>query len=522
MPIDASIALGYRQNNETPSILDKVGKMISLRQMMEDSTTRAQVREQQLKIGEQNLQAGEQEITLNRMKMDAGQRSLQSQQTAMKIIAEHNGDIEAALPKLSGAIDPESFLAIAKGAAERAKSLVALKKDKFDLAEKQNGQLMTLLEQTYELPDEQLLAAWPTVMARALQIDPNFQIPEQPLSRDQMHVLGLGLLSSEQDFKRAAERRAKELHGPAVAKATADAIHAEQVAQGTVPITPFQQAQVDRQALPNTPAELAIVANDPKRTPEERGVAKKALLELERHARAGRPVVNAGGTFTPEAINLMAQFYGQTGQMPALGNGAAGTQARVAVVNKAAEIDPNQNVAANKATFQADSQSLAVLQKSRDAVVAFEHTATKNLDLFLAQSKQIIDSGMPWLNQPVRKVTRQMVGDDNFLAFQAARRVAVNEIAKITSNPSLTGQLSDSARHEVESFIPEDATLKEIYGVAKVLKKDMENRRIELDRQIGEIKGRLTGGGAQPAATATPSSGSKARLKYNPATGMVE
>jgi hypothetical protein len=90
------------------------------------------------------------------------------------------------------------------------------------------------------------------------------------------------------------------------------------------------------------------------------------------------------------------------------------------------------------------------------------------------------------------------MGSAEVAAFDAARRVAINEIAKVVSNPNLTGQLSDAARREVESFIPEQATLKQINAVADILKTDMQNRHQSLDVQLKEIRTRLgstSGGG---------------------------
>jgi hypothetical protein len=187
---------------------------------------------------------------------------------------------------------------------------------------------------------------------------------------------------------------------------------------------------------------------------------------------------------------------------------------RTRIINRAAELYPNLDVASNRADYDANKASLTALQKSRDSIVAFENTAKKNLDIFLSQARRIVDTGSPWINQPLRSVNRAGLGSADQLAFDAARRVAVNEIAKVTSNPNLTGQLSDSARHEVESFIPENATLEQIFRVADVLKRDMENRKISLDEQIRGIRERL---GERPGGGDTSD---QSREQYSPSTGQ--
>jgi len=87
-----------------------------------------------------------------------------------------------------------------------------------------------------------------------------------------------------------------------------------------------------------------------------------------------------------------------------------------------------------------------------------------------------------------------MLGSPDAAAYNAARQVAINEIAKITSNPTLVGQLSDTARKEVEAFNPAGATLKQSVAVMKLLKQDMQNRTDALDAQIGAIRSRIKGG----------------------------
>ena len=70
------------------------------------------------------------------------------------------------------------------------------------------------------------------------------------------------------------------------------------------------------------------------------------------------------------------------------------------------------------------------------------------------------------------------------------------EIARIVQNPNLTGQLSDSARHEIEVFNPQNATLKQTIAVMELLKQDMANRKNSLDTQLKDTRSRI-GSGAE-------------------------
>jgi hypothetical protein len=234
-----------------------------------------------------------------------------------------------------------------------------------------------------------------------------------------------------------------------------------------------------------------------------------ARLGLEKQAQG------AALSLSPQALDNAAQLYNQTAQLPPMGMGKQGAAVRSSILNRAAELSGATNLASNKADYKADTASLDGLTKMRDSVTAFEETSGKNLDLFLEKAKGIMDSGSPAVNLPLR-LGAKLTGSANQAAYEAARQVAINEIAKVTSNPTLAGSLSDSARHEIAAFSPENASLKQIYAVSKVLKQDMENRRTALDGKIAEVHGRLSGSrtantsgaaagsGASPGVTAAP------------------
>jgi hypothetical protein len=208
---------------------------------------------------------------------------------------------------------------------------------------------------------------------------------------------------------------------------------------------------------------------------------------------------------TPEAFDQAAEKYNQTGVLPAVGRGPNGIALQRALMNRAGELHPGATLAANSAEYKANAASLTGLQKNLDAVSAFENTAGKNLDLFTNLAQKAIDSGIPILNTPLR-MAAQGLGSADQLALNAARQTAVNEIAKVTSSPGLAGQLSDSARHEVEAFIPANATYGQALAVAKVLRQDMANRHQSYQDQVDDIQKRLGGKPqAQSPAFSAPS-----------------
>ena len=245
--------------------------------------------------------------------------------------------------------------------------------------------------------------------------------------------------------------------------------------------------------------------------------ATQANQEAERKLSAGRLAVEQarerreGSTntpldLTPAGLDAAALNYAKTGQLPPLGMGDKVT--RKQIINRAAEIaagtgEPPRtdlDLASARASFAANEGSLKKLQQQRDAISSFEKTASKNIDTFLQTAGKVVDTGSPLANALARGISGKALGSADQAAYEAARQVALNEVAKIVSNPNLSGALSDSARKEVESFNPSSATLKQSVAVMRILKQDMANRAGAMDEELTAIKGRI-GGKSTPAST---------------------
>jgi len=63
----------------------------------------------------------------------------------------------------------------------------------------------------------------------------------------------------------------------------------------------------------------------------------------------------------------------------------------------------------------------------------------------------------------------------------------------VLNNPTSSAVLSDSARKEAETVLNGNYTVPQLMDVAKLLKQDMENRKVETDRALSEIRERMSG-----------------------------
>lgn len=279
--------------------------------------------------------------------------------------------------------------------------------------------------------------------------------------------------------------------------ATTGAAKAQAELTGAIPPTQYQASELDirKQELERQNKAQAETARH--NATDERLAGGRLAVEQAREKREAAQDV--GVNLTPQGLDIAAENFAKTGQLPPMGMGKQGAAVRSKIINRAAELHPDLDLASAKAGFVANEGSLKKLQTQRDAISAFENTAGKNIDIFLNTAGKVVDTGSPMANSVARAISGKMLGSPNQAAYDAARQVAINEVAKITSNPGLSGTLSDSARKEVENFNPSNATLKQTVAVMRILKQDMANRAAAYDQQIAEIKGRIGGKSEAPS-----------------------
>ncbi len=254
--------------------------------------------------------------------------------------------------------------------------------------------------------------------------------------------------------------------------------------------TPQESAQTVDKLLDGKPATLMFDPKTKKYTDASGTVIENAATRIKPIPSASAISINAH-TLSAAALDQAAQKYLESGSLPpGMGMGPQ----RTAIMNRAAELDPSAALARNAAVYKADQANLTKLQTTEGTLSAFENTAGKNLNQFLATAAKIPDVGVPWINAPLRTVDAKLLGSTDQAAFNAARDVALREIARVTNDPKLSGALTDSARAEVAGLSPANATFAQIKRVAEVLKQDMANVHSGLREQIATVKAGIGGG----------------------------
>lgn len=205
----------------------------------------------------------------------------------------------------------------------------------------------------------------------------------------------------------------------------------------------------------------------------------------------------AAPALSPAGLDAAAVNWARTGQMVAAGMGKQGVAFRTKIINRAAEIFPNLDLASNRAGFESDKSALTNLKKIHEASSAFERTALKNADVLRGTISRIADTGSPWLNRPVRLIKRG-IGDPNLAAFRTALETVAPEFARLLNSPTASGQLSDTAREEIRVILDPNATPRMLLASLGILEQDARNRTSSYAAQIKDIEFRIAHPAAEP------------------------
>lgn len=204
---------------------------------------------------------------------------------------------------------------------------------------------------------------------------------------------------------------------------------------------------------------------------------------------APRAATMTGTTgLTDEAKDLAARSYLQGAGLPPLGMGAAAAADRRDILNRAARMDPMASIAANEAERFSKRSTLTNLQRTYSMTSAFENTALKNAEIMKSTMAKIPDTGSPFFNTPLRAINLRGAGSAQIAAFNTARRVVVPEFARILAgNPNLAGELSDTARKEVDQILAGNYSMNQMLAALDVLYADARNRNESYKQAIEQL-----------------------------------
>ena len=257
-----------------------------------------------------------------------------------------------------------------------------------------------------------------------------------------------------------------------------------------------------------------VAANNPKGKPEFYDKVKNAWTGVFPPANASSAAM--APMLGKDALDMQAEQYLSTGNLPQTGFGLAGTKMRADIITRAAAMQkerglPQQVLATNKAAYTANQSALTQMTKMSQNIDAYTTTATKNMDLALQQSPKVPRTGSPLANRFYQWANgQQLVGNPELTRFETYIYTAAREYAKVTQGAAMSAAgLTDSAAREVEKLINAAQTPDAFRAAVQSMKDDMANvkssyeqQRQELQDRIGELSGTKKPT-TQPATTGT-------------------
>jgi hypothetical protein len=483
-----------------------MGQIMGIKNAQQELQQRQTMAPLQQEQAQQQVQSGQ-------LELQAQQRAQQDQQSfrqAMQDPANQGktiGDIADTLSK-QGAISMQGWQQMKKADIDQRTSLATLDEKSLANAKAAHTATQELYNNAMNMPDDQLAANWPAIAQQYDAIPGNQKMPldpQKPMTKDQLQQFGPMLSMHGAYLDEAMQRQQKQ-----VELQTSQAKLSQTQAESEF----YQQ----NGGAPGVPAELMQQADWLKR-PENKGKGPSdyKLWVMQHSPMAVMANSNLlSGAQNSDALDLAANNYRQTGQMPA--GFSRSPQTTSAIIARAAQLDQQNGgagIAANKAMLGSYTDALKKLQTNFSQVQAFEQTAEKNMDLLQTTAAKIPDLGTRFANVPVRMISGSMIGTDNMAAFKTALNTAQTEAAKVLNSSNASGVLSDSARHELQEVIDGNMPLSAMVASLNTLKQDMGNRTVAYQQQIGDLQNRIKGAGAgaagapQEGATKVNSHGDK-------------
>ena len=225
-----------------------------------------------------------------------------------------------------------------------------------------------------------------------------------------------------------------------------------------------------------------------------------------------------GGAISQNALDYRAQLWLLNQKSTVgLGRGKQGAaivnaiQSRAAEIAQARGLDPGELNAATAATHAA-GQALTQLTKTKNSIEQFENTAIKNGDALVQLAQKVDQTGIPVVERWLR-AGKQATGNPDVAAFNAQMQLYKAEVAKILTNPNLTGVLTDYSQQEITRALQPGASFQQIATVHNLLKQDFQRRSSAIDEQISKVMDSFQQKPSKAPAAPAQSSDDKQRLK---------
>lgn len=203
---------------------------------------------------------------------------------------------------------------------------------------------------------------------------------------------------------------------------------------------------------------------------------------LEKLARSGQPIPRTRrGLRDDDTINRLGEADAKAGQ-----TGGA-------------------DIPASRAEYKANQAALTQLTKDISAIKPFKEMLDVNAEIALDLGKKVVSTDSRLANKSLNWL-KQNVGDNPDTAEYLAQMAFVQtEAARVLQNPRLVGQLTDTARHEMQTVVSGEMPINATERVIRRIQQDGKNRIAAMEKQADALKQKL--GGSSSSAPGKGNSG---------------
>jgi hypothetical protein len=256
-----------------------------------------------------------------------------------------------------------------------------------------------------------------------------------------------------------------------------------------------------------------MASQDRKDAATQRTTDQENLVKL---TASLRPPAQGGASLTPGGLDVAATQYATTGSMPPLGMGSA--DMRSAIINRAAELFPDLNVASEAAGYSANKGSLVQLTKRYNATKAYAEQAKLSLQNAGQLAPSVAQSGTPLVNKYKNWANKTLRGSAPLSRFEVFVYTAARDYARVTSGGAESvAQMTDAANEAAESLLNSAMTPDAFSAALEAMQIDMDNAMGTLGDQIATVRGQAgRRPNTDPSAPQTPRDAApvKKRMKF--------
>ena len=358
---------------------------------------------------------------------------------------------------------------------------------------------------------------------------------------DQARVDLVNRYMREKGFPQTAEGRkqaVKELHemGAAVGPGVGAATLREKVA--TIDALDLSDEEKDRMkvalalgAKPETPLEAARrkkidaeVAGTLPARPKARGTG---LGGGTGGAAAPAKMDDAALQESSDALDLQAWNYINKRTLPYRKGVGGGADRNDAIVRRAARIASQigvsvEDLAARPEEFKATAAALTAVTKDLAAIRPFKEMLDLNSNVLTTLAEKVTKSDVTYVNKSLNWLRKNITGNADVAEYLAQMQIVQTEAARVLNNPRLVGQLTDSARHEMQNVINGDMAVDQTKRIIARIQSDGKNRVDAMQREMAGLRQDLRSTGRAAPAPAAPVPAPAAGSRPQPMPADVE